>query len=281
EKRLSLDVTLSSNIPGRVLGDEGRLKQVLLNLVNNAIKFTERGSICIDARWKPADSEESSSYLEVIVQDTGIGISSEDQLKLFQPFTQVDSSSVRRYGGTGLGLSIVKRLCQLMGGDIYLKSESGLGSQFTFKIALKEDLTFVPTETPRNGQTKVSAGGKKSVLVVDDLPVNRKIAHYVLESLGCQVTLANDFEEAMRQLEAYACFDLVFLDIQLPGKDGYQLATEIRSWEKQHRPDGVDPLKLVALTAENPDEIRTKCLESGMDGCLGKPFKKHDFSEFL
>ncbi len=251
--------------------DARRLRQMLSNLVSNAIKFTAEGQIRIEAR--EFTTEGSDTLLEFEVSDTGVGIPSEAQARLFRPFSQGDSMTSRFYGGTGLGLSIVQCLARLMGGDVGVESQPGRGSRFWFRI---------PADQVRRDEARLDGWGAQAVavdagaslavfegriLVVEDEPTNRMIMRALLTKLGATVRLAEDGEQGVAAIMREAP-DLVLMDCRMPVLDGYAATERLRTWEREtQRP----PVPIVALTAAAFDEDRERCLGAGMDDFLVKP----------
>ena len=248
-----------------LVGDGLRLSQVLLNLCGNAMKFTDEGNVCLSIHWQ--QKEEDSLNLSFAVTDTGIGMSPEQQARIFQSFSQADSSTTRKYGGTGLGLIIAKLLVEQMGGNIVVSSELGAGSEFSFSITLpisrKEHEEQV---TPAMRQVSAASLAGKRVLVAEDNDINQEIILDFLETLGMKVTLADNGQEALTLLEQHD-FDLVLLDIQMPVMDGLTAARLIRTGA---RPE-VRELPVIAMTAHVLQEDVAKSLEAGMNGHLTKP----------
>lgn len=255
--------------------DAHRLRQILANLVANAIKFTAQGGVRIDARETTRD--ESSATLEFLVTDTGIGISAVDIEGLFEPFAQADDSITRQYGGTGLGLSIVRSLSRLMGGQVGVDSEPGKGSRFWLRLPV--DLVAQgasPTQarvaaaaaalTPAS--TAALPGGR--VLVVEDHPGNRSLMVALLTRLGLTVALAEDGQQAVDAIMRGDAVDLVLMDLQMPVMDGYAASERIRQWEAAEGGDR-RRLPIVALSADAFEEDRRRCISAGMDDFLAKP----------
>ncbi len=259
ELGLALTVTRTSDVPKVLVTDPNRLRQVLLNLVSNAVKFTPRGSVLLDI-----DTVLSARGREVRVRvrDTGIGIPLEKQATLFTHFTQADASTTRRYGGTGLGLAISKRLIELLGGEMGVQSAHGEGACFWFTLPLIEGV--LPEERP---PTPAPATVEARVLVAEDNPVNQKLVRALLGKLGCEVELAADGREAVGRFLA-GRFDLVLLDFHMPGLDGIEAARAIRQHEHDHQ---LPPTPLIALTASVLQTDHDRCLEAGMDEFLSKP----------
>jgi signal transduction histidine kinase/ActR/RegA family two-component response regulator len=264
ESDLALELSLAEDLPEWVETDPVRLAQILQNLLTNAVKFTDQGSVSVAVRRAAEDR------LQVEVRDTGPGITEEDQLRLFQPFSQLDGSIRRRHGGSGLGLAICRQLCELLGGEIQLDSRLGEGSTFSFTVRAPER----PPPPAVEPGTRASSLPPMAVLVVDDNAVNRRIAKVMLERLGVDVTLAKDGREALDQVTA-SQFDLVLMDLHMPEMDGWEATRAIRSG----LPDGGPPI--VALTADALPETRDACAESGMQACLTKPFTIDALRELL
>ena len=268
EKRLQLPVLVRQELPERVNGDPGRFRQILLNLISNAIKFTESGEVSVRAGLDRSAREEGDVVtVRVDVSDTGVGIPLDRQAALFEPFVQADSSTARRYGGTGLGLAICKRLVEAQGGSIWFQSSPGQGSTFSFAIPFRAAEETVAPELPM-----ADVAGMK-VLVVDDNATNRLVFREQLKAWGCQVLEVDRAESVLETLtEAQAQsapFDLVLLDYQLPGKSGLELAVDIRT-----QPSVADtPIILVTSAPQRGDAKRSqKCR---IDGYLTKPVRRN------
>jgi signal transduction histidine kinase/CheY-like chemotaxis protein len=259
EKGLSFTVEIDDAVPPLVGGDCMRLRQVVLNLAGNAVKFTEQGSIVLRASW-----DADLGILRVAVQDTGVGIPVGEVARLFENFTQAESSSSRSQGGTGLGLSISRQLVQLMGGEIDVESEVGVGSTFWLEVPASP---FEPDgeETKERGPSADRRFNGAKVLVVEDNRINRLVAERLFQGWGCQVTAVHNGQEAVDVL-AEAGFDLVFMDCQMPVMDGFEATRRIREQERagQRTP-------IVAMTASVMQGDSERCLAAGMDGFLGKP----------
>ena len=271
-KGLELVCDIQPSVEPRVLGDPFRFRQVLTNLVSNAIKFTERGSVSVRV------SRRADGLLCVEVRDTGIGIPSGSEARIFEPFEQADGSMARTYGGTGLGLAISKRLVALMGGTIAVESEAGKGATFTFTVrfpviaaAVEEPLAASPAPS-----SKVSLQGVR-VLLAEDNVVNQEVAVSLLESLGCQVTSADNGEAAVSKLTA-GSHDVVLMDCQMPRMDGFDATRAIRCHEREA---GTGRIPIIALTANAMRGDRERCLAAGMDDFVSKPFRLDELRRTL
>jgi signal transduction histidine kinase len=276
-KGLALDLELEEGVVNWVIGDAQRLKQVLLNLVGNAIKFTESGGIAL--RLSPIGAPGPLARVAFEVRDTGIGIPPEGLDSLFQPFHQVDGTRNRRRGGTGLGLAISQRIVDAMGGEIEVHSEPGHGSSFRFVLGFERD-----PSPPSLAVTDSSLGGLDeishltgTVLVVEDNLVNRMIALEMLQSLGIEVVEADDGAQALALLARHPV-DLVLMDCHMPVMDGYTAARHIREREAQL---GLPRVPIVALTANAFDEDASHAREAGMDAHLAKPYTRRQLRELM
>ncbi|MGB5079764.1 MAG: response regulator [Burkholderiales bacterium] len=278
-KGLDLGSEIAPGTPDAVLGDPVRLRQVLFNLLGNAVKFTERGKVAVRVAPQPGDDGESICHFTV--SDTGVGIAKEQQAAIFEPFLQADTSTTRVYGGTGLGLTISSRLVQMMGGRIWVESEPGRGSEFHFTARL--GLQSAPFERGANRSadggvarpTPVVPGAKTGkirreldILLVEDNALNRRLAQHVLEKRGHRVVAADNGALALELLERTR-FDLVLMDVQMPRMDGIETTIAIRRREKR---SGAH-LPVIALTAHALGGDRERCMEAGMDAYLVKPIR--------
>lgn len=283
KKGLALNCAVTSNVPETLVGDEVRLRQVIVNLIGNAIKFTEEGEIrlSVDAQTTALES----CMLRITVTDTGEGIAAGDQKRLFEAFEQADNSSTRSHGGTGLGLAICRQIVQLMGGDIGVDSEPGRGSTFTVTAALH--CPAVPQEQAAAPAADVDAAGNEAanapnygarVLVAEDNPVNQFVIEEHLRQLGCEVDFAGNGQEAVDAIDRED-YQLVFMDVQMPGMDGLQATQAVRN--KEERANGETRLPIIALTAETMEGDRDKCLAAGMDDHLGKPVIRGQLESIL
>jgi signal transduction histidine kinase/CheY-like chemotaxis protein len=265
-KEINLHYYFQSSLPMRVFGDPQRLRQILINLLGNATKFTETGEISLNV----TPVLEYPGYVKFAVKDSGIGMTALTIAKLFQPYTQADSSSSRKYGGTGLGLAICYRLTELLGGTISVESELGIGSCFWIQIPLHEmNLSEkVPIVSPINIVDKPIQ--VKSVLLVEDNLVNRTVALAMLEKLQVRAEVAKNGYEAVEQWKT-GKFDFILMDCQMPEMDGYAATRMIRSLEIKIHPKIRIPI--IALTAHAMEEDRQQCIDAGMDEYLTKPVK--------
>jgi CheY-like chemotaxis protein len=270
-KQLSLVVDVADDVPRQVYGDPLRLRQVLVNLVGNAAKFTHAGGIELRVARAAAGADVGEVSLRFEVVDTGIGIRPEAQPFIFDAFTQADSSTARRYGGTGLGLAICARLVGLMRGTLGVDSEPGKGTRFSFVLNLQdaqEAVTAAPADTAA-AELSVAEGEVRSptVLVVEDGEVNREVVRAMLTYHGLEPQFATDGYEALRRVESLA-FDLILMDCMMPGIDGCETVRRIRRVEAR---TVREPATIVALTANARDDELRRCMNAGMNAFLSKP----------
>lgn len=275
EKGLHLHCMIEADVPAIVRGDPARLRQILLNLASNAVKFTEQGNVSVRVS---VDSREAQQLvLRFTVNDTGIGIAAEQLPLIFDPFTQADSSTTRRFGGTGLGLSISRQLVELMGGELDVTSREGEGSVFSFTARftlIQTGEVALLAEEHANELVKHSVAfseqrGKYKILVVEDNPINQRVAGALLEKAGFRYNLVESGHEALQRLESEP-YDLVLMDCQMPGLDGYETTLLIRSANVALiRND----MPIIAMTANALEGDREKCLEAGMDDYIAKPIE--------
>ena len=277
-KGLELSLFKDPDLEDWVVADGQRLKQVLLNLVGNAIKFTERGSVSIFIAREPS-TDDSNTRVRFEVRDTGIGITQEALTRLFQPFQQADGSRSRRQGGTGLGLAISQRIVEAMGGHIDVETTPGSGSRFFFVLELEVDRSSAHVAPPDSSMGSLDGGVSIAgrVLVVEDNEVNRMIARQVLQSLGLDVVEASNGQEAILAVESLDV-DVVLMDCQMPVMDGYAATREIRRRETEADSPRVP---ILALTADAFDEDAIRARESGMDGHLAKPYTRDQLGDLL
>ncbi len=280
EKGLALKVTCDGSVPSAIQSDPTRLRQILMNIVGNAIKFTEVGEIRIHTRWIPTGEE--GSELQICVSDTGIGIAQHLIARLFTPFTQADSSNRRQFGGTGLGLSIRKRLAQLLGGDITAESVLGEGSRFavTIPVGPPRKLSFnassgIAAQAPPRSTspaTELPAGllNNCRLLLVEDGPDNQRLIAFLLRKAGAEVIVAENGAVAVDLIlgdhDGARVFDAVIMDMQMPVMDGYEATRQLRVAGWNH--------PIIALTAHAMPEDRQRCLDAGCDDYLTKPIDR-------
>ncbi|AXS80900.1 ATP-binding protein [Dechloromonas sp. HYN0024] len=267
---LQFNCIIGNGVPSWVLGDPLRLRQVLLNLLGNAVKFTERGIVEVSITGQP--QADGRNQLHFAIRDTGIGIPPEKQAAIFEAFTQEDSSTSRRFGGTGLGLSICRQLVMLMDGHIWLESTPGVGSTFHFTLPLKvvdDPVSDLGMATPP--LRAETSGTSADVLLVEDNQVNQKLATALLERQGYRVTLAENGAQAVELVRASPnAFSIILMDMQMPVMDGLEATRQIRANEKT---DGRKPVPIVAMTANAMQGDREICVAAGMDDYLAKPIR--------
>ncbi|HEX4870353.1 MAG TPA: ATP-binding protein [Moraxellaceae bacterium] len=278
EKSLALVCQRGRDLPVHVHGDMARLRQVLLNLLANAIKFTDHGTVQLRASLAAREGDRLRLRFEV--EDSGIGIALDKLPLLFTSFTQADTSTSRQYGGTGLGLAISKELVELMGGSITVSSAPGQGSLFRFEVVLAPAVAPALGPAAATGEVDPASFAGRHVLVVEDNPVNQMVTQGFLQRLGIAATFASSGQDALALLahpDAPA-FDVVFMDCEMPGMDGFEATRRLRAWEAaQGRPR----LTVVALTAHALPEHRAQCLAAGMDDYLSKPLLMPRLTEKL
>ncbi|MEK3778040.1 response regulator [Paenibacillus sp. FSL K6-4396] len=269
KKNLELDYFLEDSVPELIYGDMARLRQVLLNLIANAIKFTDQGGVYLIVSVN--EEKDGQMALEFAVKDTGIGIASDKVDRLFQPFSQLDTSMTRKYGGTGLGLAICKTLVEMMGGQIYLDTTEQRGATFVFTIQAKR---YVETElVQRNGEEKSTdlknENKYPTVLIVDDHPINQKLMAIMLGKLGLLSDIAEDGQSALDMVNGSRYpYDYVFMDLQMPVMDGLECTRRIRESLSQSN----QPI-IIAMTANVMEGIQQRCIAAGMDDYISKPVK--------
>ena len=260
---------VDENIPNYVIGDDVRLHQVLLNLLNNAKKFTEKGHIKICA--EVVEKHENIAQILFKISDTGIGIPKEKQKEIFEEFTQADKSTTRKYGGTGLGLAICNRIITLMGGNLSVESEVGKGSDFYFTIPFKIADNMEHTNIEDITEDIIIKSAK--ILVAEDNTTNQKLVKNILNRHGLDCTIAQNGKEAL-DLFTQNKYDLVLLDCQMPIMDGFESAIAMRQYEKEHN---LEPISILALTASAFESDKESCLSAGMNDIITKPIKMDDF----
>jgi CheY-like chemotaxis protein len=273
-----------------VVGDATRVRQIVANLVNNALKFTPSGHVEVAVRALETAASDSMQVVSISVTDTGIGIPEDKRHRLFQPFTQVDASTNRRFGGTGLGLSISRHLTELMGGKIEVESVEGEGSTFSFTLRLKKvsrrpspsapvqeivEGTVIadpgrptaPADSAVSAETSDSAAGDElKILLVEDNAVNQVVAQRILTKIGYRATTVGNGQEALDVLERHT-YDIVLMDLQMPGIDGLTATELLRKRSASKQP------WVIAITANAMRGDRERCLAAGMDDYISKPVK--------
>lgn len=273
-KGLHLSFEIEKEVPRQLLGDPIRLKQILVNLLGNAVKFTEKGEISVRVSSKPSSSLKNGEHeIMFAVRDTGIGISKDRMSRLFQSFSQVDASTTRKYGGTGLGLVISKNLAELMGGRIWAESEPAKGSTFYFTILAKASSISLPAKWTETARKEAFREGHKldrplKILLAEDNIINQKVAMKMLERLGYQADIAANGEEVLKALKNRP-YDVVLMDVQMPEMDGLEATRRIRS------APGRQPY-IIAMTAHAMKGDREVCLEAGMNDYVSKPVRMED-----
>jgi signal transduction histidine kinase/DNA-binding NarL/FixJ family response regulator/HPt (histidine-containing phosphotransfer) domain-containing protein len=264
-KGLKLQLVIDDDVPDALMGDPLRLKQIVINLVGNGIKFTSRGEVALRARV--GESREADLDLHVTVSDTGCGIPQDKQESIFEAFEQADSSTTRRFGGTGLGLAISSHLVKLMGGRLWLESRPGEGSRFHFEVNLRRG-TAIATAPPAAVEAAATPAPRPlRILLAEDSPVNQQFAMRMLERRGCTVTVANNGRQAVERHAAQP-FDVILMDVQMPEMNGFEATAAIRQKEREA---GLAPMPIVAITAHAMKGDRERCTEAGMDGYVSKP----------
>ena len=269
QKGLILNLKQDPELPAQVIGDEGKLRQVLLNLVDNAIKFTSQGEVVLKAAIK--SRQNSLAAIEFTVRDSGIGIADRNRELIFQPFNQAEAGHHRQYGGTGLGLTMSKHLVEMMGGQIWVSSEPGEGSIFRFIVDFElqpgqQIKTGADGERKAKGRDSKKMQSKMRILMAEDNQINQKLADIFLKRLNCEVMIAQNGEEALEMFQKHS-FDLVLMDVEMPKLDGFRATQLIRRLESA----GQDRVPIVAMTAHAMKGYRERCLDAGMDDYLTKP----------
>lgn len=282
EKGIDLICRIMPDVPVHMVGDPGRLRQVLLNLIGNAVKFTETGEIVLEAALIEKDGP--SATIRFSIRDTGIGIPEEKIDRIFEKFTQADSSTTRKYGGTGLGLAISKRLVELMGGKIWVSSNVGVGSTFFFTASLglqaEEGMSSVPTvETASPGHAIAAPDGERPlrILLVDDSADNRLLIQSFMKKTPFNIDIAENGSVALEKFKGSG-YDIVLMDIQMPVMDGYETTRQIRQWELSN---GLKATPVLALTAYALHEEILKSHDAGCNGHLTKPIKKAELLDAI
>jgi CheY-like chemotaxis protein/two-component sensor histidine kinase len=282
QKGLKLWVNFEKGVHEYLIGDTMRIRQILHNLVGNAIKFTQSGGITITVNNQPLYKTPTGKTMILIsVKDTGIGMT-KDQLKIiFNKFVQADSSTTRKFGGTGLGLAICQKLVTLLGGEISVESEVNIGTTFSFNMLLDIANDNINTDHIRSKQ-KISLdpdlAGNVRILMVEDNRINAEIAREMLEKLGCEVIVAQSGQGAYEILKADRNFDLIFMDCQMPVMDGFEATAKIIEFENINNQKHIP---IIALTANSLQGDKEKCIAAGMDDYLSKPVSQKDFAKIV
>ena len=281
QKGLRLACRIAPEVPAALVGDPGRLRQVVVNLVSNAIKFTERGGVT--ASVAVVDDDTPGVRLRIAVADTGIGIDAGKLEQIFEPFTQEDASTTRRFGGTGLGLTICARLAGLMGGRIWVDSTPGAGSVFSFEVVLRAaapDAAEVCPVTAAAPAAVATRPQRLRILLAEDHPVNQLLAMKLFSKWGHEVTIVGNGRDAVdlasRDSPPGESFDVIFMDVQMPEMDGLTAARMVRSREAGRR-----RTPIIAITANAMRGDRESCLEAGMDDYVAKPFQAEELRRVL
>ena len=276
-KNLKLSSEFSTRLPQNFMGDPTRLRQILVNLVGNAIKFTDEGSVSVECR--SLEKSSGGHRLKISVKDTGIGIANDIVPLLFEPFIQADSSTTRKFGGTGLGLMICKSIVETMGGKIGVQSKIDEGTEFWVELVLSESNSRFHTDDivqdNNSPEARTLAGAK--ILLVEDTFINQQVALGFLKSFGCETDIANDGLEALDRVSQDK-YDLILMDVQMPNLDGYGATKHIREFEKA---ESAVRTPIIALTAHAMQSDRILSLENDMDDHLSKPIKKEVLKQIL
>jgi signal transduction histidine kinase len=268
QNSVSLHAEVAPSVPRQLSGDPLRIRQIIDNLVSNAVKFTEHGTV--DVRVDGEFAEPGQFLLQIVVVDSGTGIPADKLLYIFDKFTQADGSVTRKFGGTGLGLAITRSLVELHGGEVHVQSELGRGTTFTVTLKCEADAETGALHQESNlaaavGSTQVGYTSPARILVVEDNHVNQKVVTAVLRKRGFTIELANDGQEALHKLKNSPAFDLVLMDVQMPVLDGLEATRLIRKEPRWNT------LPIIAMTAHAMNGDKERCLEAGMNGYISKP----------
>lgn len=274
KKQIRLSYSLSSDVPDQVIGDEARLRQILFNLVGNALKFTEEGEVAIEVSCTAAEANHRS-ILSFCISDTGTGIPEDKLDKVFLPFTQIDGSHTRKHSGTGLGLGIVKRLVHLMGGEVSIESKLNHGTRVTFSIAVKTSPVLASHASQQSSMRDNRIIGPIKILLAEDDGINRLVMEKILKKRGHEVVSVMNGHRCLEELDRQE-FDLIFMDIQMPEMDGLEATRQIRN-----RTDHLKEIPIVALTAHAMKGDREKFIAAGMNEYLSKPVEVEAIDSML
>jgi CheY-like chemotaxis protein/HPt (histidine-containing phosphotransfer) domain-containing protein len=274
EQETTISTRIDGDVPFYLNGDPTRLRQILLNLVGNAVKFTHKGHVEITVA---TSADGPNQKLLFAIKDNGIGIPADKQQLIFESFTQADSLTTRKYGGTGLGLTICQKLLNIMQGRIWLTSQPGKGSTFFFTIPFRQALSPRPEISPTLQPARCELLHRARILLVDDNKDNCNLIRLYLQNTPFSLTTAGNGQEAVKAFCAEP-FDLILMDIEMPVMDGYEATQKIRQWEQQqNRP----PVPIIALTAHAFIRFKKKCLDAGCSDFLTKPLKKAKLIETI
>ncbi len=273
QKGIELNSEINEQVPDVIVGDPTRVRQILVNLITNALKFTSEGEVSITINIK--EKTEDKVLLRIEVSDTGVGIPLDKQQKLFSAFTQADGSTTRKYGGTGLGLAIVRQLVEMMNGELGIDSDAGKGARFWFEIpmGISQEPLMTPVSKPQTENKQLEG----CVLLVEDNPVNEMVARKMLEKLGLDSITATNGQQALDLLESEPV-DVVLMDCQMPEMDGFEATRHLREREKLA---DAAALPVIAMTANVMEGDRERCLQAGMDDYLGKPVRMDELESTL
>lgn len=267
DRHLAFSVDVADGVPAWIETDGVKLRQIVGNLVSNAIKFTDRGGVSVRLRCAATDASGGLRRLHIEVADTGMGIAADKLQAVFAPFVQSDSSISRQYGGTGLGLAITRQLAELLGGTVSVESRLGAGSQFSVELPLHE--AAPPAEDAARPSAAPAPAAGLRVLLAEDNRVNQLVACTMLKKLGVEVDVAENGVEAV-EMSGRGGYQAIFMDLQMPGMDGIAATLEIRRRERQA---GAPPLPIIAMTGNSAEDYGDACTEAGMDGFVMKPVK--------
>ncbi|MEO7767612.1 MAG: ATP-binding protein, partial [Ferruginibacter sp.] len=272
EKGVLLKTDIDKTIYPFLSGDPVRLNQILVNLVGNAIKFTDHGEVNVKAMLLKENDQ--SVELEFSVTDTGIGIAEDKVESVFERFTQVSGTSTRKYGGTGLGLTITRQLIELQGGTIHVKSHENKGSVFTFYLTIRKGRQPVNCENKLTSKEQANTLNGVNILLVEDNIINQKVAMKSLSGRGALMDVANHGKEAIELLNRKK-YDIILMDLQMPEMDGYEATRIIRTEMSKE----ISLTPIIAMTASALITDRDKCLQAGMNDYIAKPFLAHELNE--